>query len=155
MKNLKVIILFFAMSAMMSSFALAAKSSHPLAKATDAKKIQQLIRSTNYSKVTENDFVAVRQNLCTLAKAVDISTDEGKTKASILYLAIINFTQFSKNPAGTREHVTQDWQDMKASDFAKTLKKMSQDEFVKSIDEKYTSDEAKVREEYKAAKSAK
>ena len=76
-------------------------------------------------------------------------------KAGILYMAVVNFSQFSKNPKGTRDHVTQDWQDMKASDFAKSLKNMSQEDFAESIDEKYPSDEAKAREEYRNAKSAK
>ena len=156
MKNLKFKMLILLVPALiMSSFTLSAKQVHPLAKATDLKKIQTLIRTTNYSKVSESDFIAVRKNLCTLAKGVDISTDEGRMKAGILYMAVVNFSQFSKNPKGTRDHVTQDWQDMKASDFAKSLKNMSQEEFAESIDEKYPSDEAKAREEYKSAKSAK
>jgi hypothetical protein len=156
MKNYKTLLLILTVIALiMSSIALSAKSAHPLAKATDVKKIQSLIRSTNYKAVTENDFVAVRKNLCTLAKAVDIKSDEGRMKAGILYMSIINFSQFSKNPAGTRVHVTQEWQDTKASDVAKSLKKSTQEEFAKMIDEKYPCDEAKAREEFRKAKKAK
>lgn len=156
MKCMKMLLLAGIMlSLMMQSASVYAKAQHPLAKATDPKKIQELIRSTNYKKVTEGDFVAVRKHLGSLVKAVDISNDDGRMKAGILYMAIVNFTQYTKNPSGNRDHVTQGWQDMKASDFAKSLKDIKQADFIRSLDEKYSSDDAKLREEYKNAKTAK
>jgi len=155
MNTLKKILAIGIIAALLPAEINAAKSSHALVKATDAKKIQALIRSTNYKKVTENDYVAVRQHLVSLVKACDISTDEGRRTAAILYLAVINFGQYSRNPDGNRDHVTQGWQDMKAGDFEKDLRGMNAEQFHKMVDEKYPTDEIKLREEFQSARKPK
>lgn len=141
-----------------SAPAKAVKAANPLTTETDPAKLLPLVQSADYKAVTEEDYVAVMKNLVAAAKAVDIATSEGKKKGGLIYMETLIFQKKAMNPGsymgGDGKSICDDnWFDAKASSVADDLKKSTQEQYAKKIDDKFTSDEAKMRAEFQAAKA--
>ncbi len=134
------------------------KSTNPLASETDLAKLEALIPTTDYKAITEDDYVAIMKNLVTIAKSMDISSADERKKAGLIYMIALIFQKNVKNPNAYIDRdgktiLDHDWFDAKAASVADGLKKSTKTQYDTKIDDKFTSDEKKLRDEFRAAKT--
>lgn len=158
MKKLTVVFLVFVFAASGAVFAGETMSKNPLASETDLAKLEALIPTTDYKAITEDDYVAIMKNLVTIARATDISSDGERKKAGLIYMIALVFQKNVKNPnayidSDGKTILDHNWFDAKATSVADGLKKSSKAQYNTKIDDKFASDEKKLREEFQAAKT--
>ena len=89
---------------------------------------------------------------------MDISTPEGKKKGGLIYMETLIFQKKALNPGsytdGDGKSILDDnWFDGKSDKVADELNKSTKEQYEKKIDDKFSSDEAKMRAEFQAAKA--
>lgn len=137
------------------SIKTAQKMKNPLITETNVQKVQVLVISNDYKKVTENDYVAIVQHLYSLAKGTDISTDEGKMDAAVYYTSLQNFRNLFEKQDFDRAVFDLEWLKQKAkSYYDDKLSKDTQESYLTRIENAGPWDDKTVKEDYKRRKSA-
>jgi ankyrin repeat protein len=123
-----------------------------LATETDLTKVQALILSTDYKKITENDYIVIKKHFRELIKAVDVSTDKGKSDFAILYMGSINFNYCLSQ--GGAKNFTKEAQKKQADEMTVQMKGVTKEQIAPAIDQGFTTDEAKLKQEYQMAQKS-
>lgn len=143
MKKLLSLLLFAVLaSPFFAAAAPAAKNT--LATENDPAKIQELLLTTNYENMTENEYISIKKHLGDIVRAADISTDKGKKEIVICLFAVMNIDTFVTQ--GKLQNITKEkiQKDVDAS--LNNIKSAKKEDLAGAINMLFPTDNAKLKQ---------
>jgi len=131
----------------------APKGSSTLGTETNTLKIQELLLTTDYEKMTEKEYIAAIKNLGTLIRATDIASDKGKKDFAVLFGVAMNFSTFLSQ--GGLKNFTKEKQNKDIDGMIANLKTIKKADLKGPIDQMFPIDEAKIKAEYQRTQAVK
>lgn len=127
----------------------AQKTQSTLATEQDITKIEELVLTTDYKAIAEQDYVTTKKNLTLLLKSTDFSNDVNRRNCARLYYAIMNYRFLAGRP--NSKEITKEIQDKNAETLFKQMKNATKEQWESAVTAAFTTDDEKLKAEYASA----